>query len=489
MWHFGTLASKGSLGLKVVYRLTLLLLLAACLVLTIYGLLTVHREGQMFETSMIEDARLNGQTLRAALQEVASSGGAAAVGHLVSEASGGGKLEFRCLRPSGGSYPGLSAEQQAELAREGELVQIERGSPGQLRLYLPLRLGEEGGALLEVRESLQREEDFLAQSLRRVALASVALVLLSGGLAFLIGVRVVGRPMERLKEKARRVGRGDLDGPIELTQRDEIGQLARAMNEMCVQLAGEMAQRRQAEGQLRHAERLATVGKLASGLAHELGTPLNVILGRALQVAEDPSCPPDSVEAAKIVVAQAERMSATIRQLLDFARRGRPRAERVDLSALVEEIPSLLSGLARQRGVAIEVAPSELSPDDLLQGDPDQLRQAITNLAVNGIQAMSEGGRLQLSLRAARALPPGAGRKERACLTLRVRDEGQGIPPEDLEKVFEPFFTTKDVGEGTGLGLAVTHEIVSDHEGWITVESEQGAGSTFVIYLPKKEAP
>ena len=481
--------------MKVVYRLTLLLLLAACLVFTLYGLLTVRREGQMFETSMIEDARLNGQTLRAALQEVARTGGASAVEHLVSEASEG-KLAFRCLRPVAGVYPGLGEAAQAELARAGEFVQIERGSPGQLRLYLPLGLEGEDDALLEVRESLQREEDFLAQSLRWVGVATVVLVLLSGGLAFLIGLRVVGRPMERLKEKARRVGSGDLEGPILLTQRDEIGELARAMNEMCVQLAGEMAQRREAEGQLRHAERLATVGKLASGLAHELGTPLNVILGRALQVVEDPACPPDSIEAARIVVAQAERMSAIIRQLLDFARRSRPRAERVDLAALVSEIPTLLGGLARQRGVTIEVeSAGSLAPKDslgarpewIVGGDPDQLRQAITNLAVNGIQAMGEGlgSRLLLALRHEQATPPGQ-REERACLVLRVRDEGVGIPPDELEKVFEPFFTTKDVGEGTGLGLAVTHGIVGDHGGWITVESAPQAGSTFVIHLPQK---
>ena len=467
--------------MKVVYRLTGLLLLGACLVLTIYGLQTVRREVDMFETTMIEDARLIGRTLRAALREVARVEGPAGVRRLVADASQHDeKLEFRWVEPA--DLRELGSSERAELAAGEEVVQVRRRSPNELRLYLPLE-GALGGAL-EVRESLEREDAYIRKSLGRIGLATLLLILLSGGSAFLIGVRVVGRPIERLIEKARRVGQGDLSGPVLLSQRDEIGQLAAAMNEMCEQLRVETEQRREAEDQLRHAERLATVGKLASGLAHELGTPLNVVLGRALQIAEDERCPGDLAEAAQVVVRQSERMSGIIRQLLDFARRGPPRVEPVDLPALAEEVALLLDAMARRKEVQIELDLEPCGAD--LRGDPEQLRQALTNLSVNGIEAMERGGTLRLSLRQREAAPRDSARLRRCC-AISVADQGPGVEPELQERVFEPFFTTKDVGKGTGLGLAVTHGIVSDHRGWITVEREPAGGARFTIYLPEEE--
>ncbi|HBP18047.1 MAG TPA: histidine kinase, partial [Planctomycetes bacterium] len=359
--------------MKVVYRLTGLLLLGACLVLTIYGLQTVRREALMFETTMIEDARLIGRTLQAALREVSRVEGPEGVRRLVADASQhDDKLEFRWTEEEELAQE-LSADERAQLAAGQEVVQVRRQAPNELRLYLSLSGAGLAGAL-EVRESLEREDAYIRKSLVRIGFATVLLILISGGSAFLIGVRVVGRPIERLIEKAHRVGQGDLSGPVLLSQRDEIGQLAAAMNEMCEQLRVETEQRREAEDQLRHAERLATVGKLSSGLAHELGTPLNVVLGRGLQIAEDERCPADLAEAAQIVVQQSERMSGIIRQLLDFARRGPPRVEPVDLTALAEDVAHLLEGMARRKEVEIEL---DLEPcgADLL-GDAEQLRQA-----------------------------------------------------------------------------------------------------------------
>jgi len=468
---------------KVVYRLTGLLLLGACLVLTIYGLQTVRREALMFETTMIEDARLIGRTLRAALREVSRVEGPKGVRRLVADASQhDDKLEFRWAEGEELSHL-LSPAERAQLESGEEVVQVQR-RPNELRLYLPLALAGSPAGALEVRESLEREDTYVRKSLIRIGFATALLILISGGSAFLIGVRVVGRPIERLIEKARRVGQGDLSGPVLLSQQDEIGQLAAAMNEMCEQLRVETEQRREAEDQLRHAERLATVGKLSSGLAHELGTPLNVVLGRGLQIAEDERCPADLAEAAQVVVHQSERMSGIIRQLLDFARRGPPRVEPIDLPALAEEVALLLEGMARRQNVQIEL---DLQPCAGLRGDSEQLRQALTNLTVNGIEAMERGGTLKLSLREREAAPRDSARLRRCC-AISIEDEGPGVEAELRERVFEPFFTTKDVGKGTGLGLAVTHGIVSDHRGWITVESEPGSGARFTIYLPQEEA-
>ncbi|MEZ6187152.1 MAG: HAMP domain-containing sensor histidine kinase [Planctomycetota bacterium] len=478
--------------MRVALRLTVLLALAACLVLTGYGLMTVRSEALMFERSMVEDARLNAHTLRTALQELARLRGPQAVAGVV-ESAGGEKLQFRYLPGVDGHYPGLDFhEAELRTLRDGhEVVRLERSrDPGLLLLYLPLRLDGGSDALLEVRESLEREEAFLAGNLRRIAGMTLGLIVILGALALLIGVRVVGHPLELLQAKAKRVGRGELDSPpVVLRQHDEIGRLATAMNDMCTQLAAELAQRQSAEQQLRHAERLATVGKLASGLAHELGTPLNVVVGRALEVEEDPECPTSSREAARIVVAQAERMSTIIRQLLDYARRGAPSDTRVELGEALQEVVFLLRTLARQQGVEVALELPE-APRWLVRGDPAQLQQAFTNLIMNGIQAMSAGGRLELGLDTVAATSPQG--QERRCHVVRICDQGEGMSPETRAQIFEPFFTTKDAGVGTGLGLAVTHGIVSDHGGWIEVESTPGKGSCFSIYLqaePAEEGP
>ena len=471
--------------MKVVYRLTLLMLLAALLVLLVYGALTIRREAQMFESTMVEDARHNGQTLCAALEEIARSDGMAGVERVIADA-GSAKLEFRGLRGPAVAEVGLTDAERSQLAAGREVVRIEPGEPGRLCLYFPFQLlaGETG--LLEMRESLQREEAYVAESLTRIAWATVLLIGLSGGLSFLIGYRVVGRPLLQLEEKIRRVGRGDLSGDVELGQSDEIGELGQALNAVCAQLAAEMEQRRTAETQLRHAERLATVGMLASGLAHELGTPLSVIMGRGLQIAdelkEDPGQEsPESLKAAEIIVAQAERMSGIIRQLLDFARAERKSTRTIDPRALLDEICGLLEPMAQQAKVAISTEVGEGLPE--VSGDPDLLRQAMTNLVVNGIQAMPKGGGLTVTAGVAEATPP-RGDEPRTCLVLAVQDEGAGIPVGERERVFEPFFTTKDVGNGTGLGLAITQEIVVEHGGWITVESELGVGTRFAVHLP-----
>ncbi|MGE0709647.1 MAG: sensor histidine kinase [Planctomycetota bacterium] len=463
--------------MKVVYRLASLLLLADCLVLASFGVLTVRRETQMFETTLIEDARLIGRTLRSALEEVARTEGTAAVASMVHDASSHvGKVDF--LWHSEGAIP-LDAEDRGRLLEGNEVVLLERGDPGTLRLFLPLALPDRPLEALEVRESLQREEDYVQRTVARIAATTAFLVCLSGGLAFYIGLRVVGRPMEHLAETARRV----LPDPPQ--RRDEIGQLATAFTEMGTQLQAETEHRREVQAQLRHAERLATIGKLASGLAHELGTPLSVVLGRSLEIAEDERCPPALAQPARIVVSQAERMSGIIGQLLDYARRGKPRNEPVRVGDLVHEVVGLLGALARRQGVTVEVLPSGERPgqeppleETTVQGDPEQLRQALTNLAVNAIQASPRGGRVTLSVRhEERREPLGAWE------VISVEDEGVGIAPEDLPRVFEPFFTTKNAGEGTGLGLAVSHEIATDHGGWIEVESEPGRGTTFRLYV------
>jgi two-component system, NtrC family, sensor kinase len=473
---------------RLVVKLSSLILASVCLVFGVYGYLTMRREVRMFETTVQEDALIVGRTLRAALLRVWLAEGPEAALALMDQAATEQKLQLDWVwladaRAGEGPLAELSREDMAEVERGGDMVRILGGTPRHLVACLPVEPPGQAPGALVLRESLEREESYVQRTAAGISAASALMIVVSGGLAFLIGLRVVGHPMQRLMAKIERVGHGDLSGPLDLEQRDEIGDLAQGLNEMCERLALETQLRLDALDQLRHSERLATVGRLASGIAHELGTPLNVVLGRALLTSSGSSSPDEVAENARIIAEQAERMSSIIRQLLDFARRGLSVREQVDLCAIVRYTRALLEPLARKGGQTLEL---ELPPDPLpARVDQEHMRQALTNLVVNACQATSEGGEVIIGLNEVVARPPSSHSEPRSCYCFSVRDQGPGIPPEDRQRVFEPFYTTKDVGQGTGLGLPVAHSIVEDHGGWITVDGLVGQGSTFSIYLPR----
>ena len=228
---------------------------------------------------------------------------------------------------------------------------------------------------------------------------------------------------------------------------------------------------------LRHLDRLRTVGTIASGIAHELGTPLNVLLLRGQALVKGACNGSEEVrDAGSVVVSQVQKMSRIVRQLLDFVR---SRSGSVaDVSELVvedvaEHAVFLLASMGKKHGVFLLV--ERAREPTKVRGDFGQLEQALTNLIVNGIQAMPRGGDLRIRV--------ASDEDETAVIT--VSDTGDGMTTEVCERVFEPFFTTKPRAEGTGLGLHVARGIVEDHRGSITVASERGRGTTFTIRLPR----
>jgi signal transduction histidine kinase len=257
---------------------------------------------------------------------------------------------------------------------------------------------------------------------------------------------------------------------------------------MCQQLEEVEHDRETALEQLRHADRLSTVGQIASSIAHEVGTPLNVVSGRASMMAAGLIKPEDIPKNAQIIVEQTKRMAAIIRQLLDFARRGGGTLETVHLDEVIRDVFQLLKPTARKGNVELVLEPIELE-SSTIHGDGGKLQQVFANLVVNGIQAMTDGGQLEVSLSSRQTTAPadyGGASGEYLCLS--VCDQGQGISAADRPRIFEPFFTTKGSGEGTGLGLSVCDELVREHGGWIDVESELGKGTCFHVYLPRGEA-
>jgi len=237
----------------------------------------------------------------------------------------------------------------------------------------------------------------------------------------------------------------------------------------------EQQQRRMAIEQLRHAERLNVIGVLAAGVAHELGTPLNVISGTAELLESDERPHPKVQEMCGVIIAQTDKINAIIRHLLEFGRRGGTSKTVVDLDHVARATVDLLRATAQKSKVTIAFTPAGVPVRT--RANSSEIEQVLSNLLLNGIQAMPRGGLLRVHT----SIETRPEASSFACVT--VQDEGAGISEADLPRIFDPFFTTKGVGQGTGLGLSVSHGIVHDHGGGIDVRSAVG-DTTFIVLLP-----
>ena len=250
------------------------------------------------------------------------------------------------------------------------------------------------------------------------------------------------------------------------------------LDHLHVYVEREQVERRLAVDQLRHGERLKMIGTLAAGVAHELGTPLNVIAGCAEMLAEDLDDPAVH-RRTHMILDQAAKISTIIRQLLDFGHRGGIARAPVDVNAVVRSASAMLQSTARKRDQTIAL---ELGAAAQVTASGSELEQVLSNLILNGLQAMEGAGCIRVRTTVEDRVDPQGLAHPVVCIA--VADEGRGIHPDDLGRIFDPFFTTKGVGEGTGLGLAVSYGIVRDHGGSIEVASEPRRGSRFTVVLP-----
>jgi two-component system, NtrC family, sensor kinase len=324
----------------------------------------------------------------------------------------------------------------------------------------------------------------------RILFTTAVLVALLSALILIIVRHSITLPISHLIGKIREIGKGQWSQRIEIAGRDEVALLAKEFNSMSDELrqahsrvVDEQQAKLQLERDLRHSERLASVGRLAAGLAHEIGTPLNIIGGRAEFLMRRSRSLEELTHNLQIIRAQADRITAIVRQLLDFARRKEPAFRTVDLSALLVETQTLLEHRIQEK--EIQVVTDGITQLPRFQADPDMLQQVFLNLFTNSFHALGHGGSIKIRAGVGPARSSetwyanGASR-----IWITFEDNGTGIPPEHIERIFDPFFTTKDVGEGSGLGLAVSYGIIKDHGGEIRVESEPGKFTRFVIELP-----
>ena len=232
----------------------------------------------------------------------------------------------------------------------------------------------------------------------------------------------------------------------------------------------DITQRRQMEERLNQSERLAELGTLASGMAHEIGTPMNVILGRSENLMRRTQ-EETTKKTLGIIIAQVERITRIMNQLLTFARRRPIERRPVDLKGTIEDALEVIQERTKTHHIKIET--SFAAPLPSIYADSDQISQVLLNLFINAMHAMPDGGVLRVTVE------PKAG-----AVRMVVADTGCGISEKDLSHIFKPFFTTKEVGKGTGLGLTVVHGIIQEHGGSISVQSKPGEGTAFTIDLP-----
>ena len=485
--------------MRLTIKITFAVLLGIALIFSVYSYFSIQRERQQLKKNLSREARHIGESLRFLVAELWQQRGEdVAIAFLKRADQDYENTLVRWVWLDGDValqyQPRVPIEQLEALFNE-ETVALLAGSPdGQdfLLTYLPLITDGGRVGAIELSESMNELHNYVQESLRRSAI--VVGVSVVSGLLFMgvLGSFWIGRPMRKLHAQAERIGTGDLTTSINLSGGDEFAKLSATIERMRSQLAEAREaeqvandEKYEALEKLRHTERLATLGQLSAGIAHELGTPLNVIAGRAKLIDSSGMEGVDISRSAKIIGEQAERMTQIIRQLLSFARRGEARKQMLDLNILLRGLQSLLEPIAHEQGIDLTVI--ETGEPLPVYADSGQLQQVLINLTLNGIQAMENSGTITLTgcRPEAANIPEKLSSKDTAWVCVQVSDQGRGMEQETLQQIFDPFFTTKEVGQGTGLGLSIAYGIVEEHGGWIDVDTTPGKGSCFSVYLPE----
>ena len=314
----------------------------------------------------------------------------------------------------------------------------------------------------------------------------------------LLARRLVHRPIAAIRETMKRAGAGEIGVRAPIDRPDEMGAVADGLNRMLASLEQFHADLRarvdEATAGLREknaelvdsyqrvlmlrealarAEQMAALGQMAANMAHQIGTPLNLVSGYVQLMIHDARAAGDPLQRLETIQIQIGRVVAAVRAMLDYARRPTIQPQTVDIAQLIEQISEISRPALRAANVDVRLKVDSDLPS--IQADPVQLELALLNLVSNALDAMPRGGQLQIA-----ASRDGTG------VRLTVSDTGAGIPPDVLPRVFEPWVTTKPAGRGTGLGLSITREVVVSHGGSIAVRSEPGRGTVFTLDLPSE---
>ncbi len=478
------------------------LLLGIFSLLIVDGNINYEAQIEQFDRDMSENAKEIGKIMAEMVSRAWVESGADQAIRLIDAANRGDQLLAvhwvwldEAMREHGLRNPELLKIEAAGLPQSISFIGLDEKRTRQRFTFVPVDVpGDRRGGLLLI-QSLAPLTEHTQRLLIRFLVTSALLALISGVILYCLVDIKIKRPLEKLSRKAIEIGKGNLDADLEIKGDDELAGLARIMNDMCTRLLiaqekihfENLARLRTLE-QLRHTEKLSTVGQIAAGIAHEIGTPLNVVDGRAKMIITEDLNREEIVGCARIIKAQAERITLIIRQLLDFSRKKWTIVRtRENVGTLLQQVFHLLTPIATKQKVTLQL---RIQPEAKVECSVDgqQLQQVFMNVIMNGIQASCAGGAVLVEIGNIHLKSMlHTDDQIREFLRVDISDEGEGIPPENLEKIFTPFFTTKSVGLGTGLGLSVAQELLEEHDGWIEVENRQPRGARFSIFLGLEE--
>ena len=493
--------------MKIGTKLTVSFAVPVVVLLALFGYLDDRRSRAWHRAELAREGRAIARTVQLAMEDYFSTGQVDQAHEFIDRITSYERVlglrlfaaDGRALYQSASldSFPFSHEEElrRALLTRTSNSWRRQVGEEWALAFLLPLTgpTGELLGAVQVLQLESYIEQDARA-SRTSIFLLTLITVLSIAVIVLAVTNHVVGRPVERLVRGFRDVGAGDLQTRVEARGNDELQRLSHEFDAMLERLEdarqslfSEQKARAEVEARVAQAEHLASVGTLTAGLAHQIGTPLNVIRGRAerllrrMEVVSEPRNA--TVERdLSIIAEQVDRIALLVRRMLDFARAREMRKEQGDILAILRDVLELLEVRFEQHGIrALLPVGSFISH---IRVDSDQLREVFLNIFTNAADAMPSGGTITIEIDPVERPSPGDPLNVRPMIRIRVRDDGVGIAQENLSRVFDPFFTTKPVGKGTGLGLSVAYGIVREHGGWLEVESNPERGSCLTVTLP-----
>jgi two-component system NtrC family sensor kinase len=488
--------------LRIGVKLTLWLILPLAALAVVIGYMYQQRSAELLREELSKEGRAIARVVQVAAEDYLRDRQLADLKLLVDRITGYERVLGMRLFDKGGTLTYQSATLDSfPFAHRGELrgVLADRGSReihsavgNQPTIGFIFPLLDNRRRLIGAAQVLQLEsymqEDSRATT-RFILTLILAMVATTVAIVLLVTRLSIARPIEALVRSFREVGARDAPTRVPVRGSDELGRLAGEFNGMCERLEaarrsleGEQERRQEAEQRLRNADRLASLGRLAAGLAHEIGTPLNVISGRTDALLRDFSGHEIVEKHLRIISTQIDRIVRIVRDMLDFARMKPPRRSPIRPDAALRTVLDLLELQLQERQVKLVYTSQPDLP--VLMADEGQLQQVFLNLALNALDAMEEGGTLRVTAREAPAVDPRQPGTPQPCVIVAFEDTGAGIRPEDRDHVFDPFFTTKPTGKGSGLGLAVSYGIIEEHGGWFDLVSHRAQGTQVTVYLP-----
>ena len=338
-----------------------------------------------------------------------------------------------------------------------------------LDIATPLQIGSKRWGTLRLLIALGRVEVSLNVFAQRLILLTMTSVLVGIVLALIVARRLA-RPIKSLTAAMEGVDAG-LQTDFQVDRFDEIGQLQGSFIGMLSRLRTSAQEQAQMQRMVIHTERLASIGTLASGVAHEINNPLAGLRSCLRRIKREPENASQTQKYVGLMLNAVDRMGEIVKGMLDFARREETEKIPLQVVEVLMETVGLIEYQFRKRHIQLKTDYTNGLP--VVQGDRGRIGQVFLNLMMNALDAMPEGGTLSII----------CGLKD-GCVEIRFRDTGRGISKGQISRIFDPFYTTKDVGDGTGLGLSIVHGIVEDHNGRIAVDSVEGHGTEFVVFLP-----